>query len=220
MIDLRSDTVTRPTEAMRAAIAAAPVGDDVYGDDPTVRRLEARVAEILGFEDAVYMPTGTMTNQVAVRTHTEPGDAVFVGPDAHVWLGEAGAPAPISGVVIRPVPGERGVFRAESLRAANPEMDEYIPRSLSPPPRLVCLENTHNGAGGSIWPLDSQREVLAAARDLGLATHLDGARLWHASAATGISEADYAAGFDTVSVCFSKGLGRPSARRWRAPRGS
>ncbi|MFV1987708.1 MAG: low specificity L-threonine aldolase [Gemmatimonadota bacterium] len=209
MIDLRSDTVTRPTEAMRAAIAFAPVGDDVYGDDPTVVKLEQTVSGLLGMEAAVYMPTGTMTNQIAVRSHTEPGDAVFVGPLAHIWLGEAGAPSPISGVVIRPLDGRRGVFTGEALRAANPEMDDYTPKSLFAPARLVCLENTHNGAGGSIWPIETQRDVLAAARELGLATHLDGARLWHACAATGISEADYAAGFDSVSVCFSKGLGAP-----------
>ncbi len=209
MIDLRSDTVTRPTEAMRAAIAFAPVGDDVYGDDPTVAKLEQTVAGLLGLDAAVYMPTGTMTNQVAVRSHTEPGDAVFVGPDAHIWLGEAGAPSPISGVVIRPLAGERGIFTGDALRAANPEMDDYTPKSLSAPALLVCLENTHNGAGGSIWPLDVQRDVLSAARELGLATHLDGARLWHACAATGVSEAEYAVGFDTVSVCFSKGLGAP-----------
>ena len=194
---------------MRAAIAAADVGDDVYGDDPTVRRLEARVAEILGLEAAVYMPTGTMTNQIAVRAHTEPGDRVFVSPDAHVWMGEAGAPAPISGVVVQPLPGFRGVFTADALLAANPRPDGYTPRSLSAPARLVCLENTHNGAGGAVWPLEGQRDVLEVARELGLATHLDGARLWHASAATGIPEAEYAAGFDSVSVCFSKGLGAP-----------
>ncbi|MDH3732526.1 MAG: beta-eliminating lyase-related protein [Gemmatimonadota bacterium] len=209
MIDLRSDTVTRPTEAMRAAIAFAPVGDDVYGDDPTVGLLEETVAALLGMDAAVYMPSGTMTNQLAVRAHTEPGDAVFVGPDAHIWLGEAGAPSPISGVVVRPLAGDRGVFTADALREASPSFDGYTPRSLSAPARLVCLENTHNGAGGSLWPLDGQREVLGAAQDLGLAAHLDGARLWHACAATGISEADYARGFDTVSVCFSKGLGAP-----------
>ena len=209
MIDLRSDTVTRPTDGMRAAIASAPVGDDVYGDDPTVRGLEETVADLLGLEAAVFMPTGTMTNQMAIRAHTEPGDAVFVGPNAHVWMGEAGAPSPISGVVVRPIDGSRGTFDADALRAANPVRDGYTPRSLSAPPRLVCLENTHNGAGGTIWPLDRQREVLAAARDLGLATHLDGARLWHASVATGIPESEYAAGFDTVSVCFSKALGAP-----------
>lgn len=194
---------------MREAIAAAEVGDDVYGDDPTVRALEARTAEILGHEAAVYMPTGTMTNQVAVRAHTEPGDRVFVAPDAHLWMGEAGAPAPISGVVIQPLPGERGIFDADALRAANPTPDGYTPRSLSAPARLVCLENTHNGAGGTVWPLEGQREALAVARELGLATHLDGARLWHATAASRIPEAEYAEGCESVSVCFSKGLGAP-----------
>jgi len=209
VIDLRSDTVTRPTEAMRAAIAAAPVGDDVYGDDPTVRELEARTAAILGKEAAVYMPTGTMTNQVALRSHIEPGDAVLVGPHAHLWLGEAGAPAVLSGAVVRELPGRRGIFDGDALRGAMPPESPRTPRSLSAPPRLVCVENTHNVAGGSIWPLGSTRDVCETARQLGLATHLDGARLWHATAATGISEADYAAGFDTVSVCFSKGLGAP-----------
>ncbi len=209
MIDLRSDTVTRPTVAMRAAIASAHVGDDVYGDDPTVRELEARTAAILGKEAAVYMPTGTMTNQVAIRVHVEPGDAVLVGPHAHVWLGEAGAPAVLSGAVVRELPGRRGVFDGDAVRGAMPPDSPRTPRALSAPPRLVCVENTHNVAGGSIWPLGSTRDVCETARELGLATHLDGARLWHATAATGISEADYAAGFDTVSVCFSKGLGAP-----------
>lgn len=219
MIDLRSDTVSRPTEAMRAAIAFAPVGDDVYHDDPTVLRLEETVAGLLGLEDAVYMPTGTMTNQIAVRAHTEPGDAVFVGPDAHIWLGEAGAPAPISGVVIRPLLGERGVFSGDALRDANPQMDDYASKTLSAPARLVCLENTHNAAGGAVWPLETQRGVLEAAAESGLAAHLDGARLWHATAATGISEAEYAAGFDSVSVCFSKGLGAPVGSALAGPAG-
>lgn len=209
MIDLRSDTVTRPTEAMRAAIAAAPVGDDVYGDDPSVRELEARTAALLGKEAAVYMPTGTLTNQVALRVHIEPGDGVLAGPHAHLWLGEAGAPAVLSGAVVRELPGRRGVFDGDAVRAALPPDSPHTPRALSAPPRLVCVENTHNVAGGSIWPLGSTRDVCETARELGLATHLDGARLWHATAATGISEADYAAGFDTVSVCFSKGLGAP-----------
>lgn len=209
MIDLRSDTVTRPTDAMRAAIAAAPVGDDVYGDDPTVRELEARTAALLGKEAAVYMPTGTMTNQVALRVHTESGDAVLAGPHTHLWLGEAGAPAVLSGAVVRELPGRRGIFDGDALRGAMPPESPHTPKSLSAPPRLVCVENTHNMAGGSIWPLGSTRDVCETARELGLATHLDGARLWHATAATGISEADYAAGFDTVSVCFSKGLGAP-----------
>ena len=209
MIDLRSDTVTRPTDAMRAAMAAAPVGDDCYGDDPTVLELERRTAELLGKEAAVYVPTGTMSNQIALRAHTEPGDTVLIGPGAHVWFGEAGAPSPISGVVVRPLEGDRGMFGAATLRAAlNVDMGPVRARMQSPV-RLVCAENTHNGAGGAVWPLDLLREMLAAAREAGLATHLDGARLWNATAATGIAEAEFAEGFDTVNVCFSKALGAP-----------
>ncbi|WP_420617220.1 threonine aldolase family protein [Candidatus Palauibacter sp.] len=209
MIDLRSDTVTRPTEAMRAAMAAAPVGDDCYGDDPTVLELERRTAEILGKKAAMYVPTGTMSNQLALRAHTEPGDTVLIGPGAHIWFGEAGAPSPISGVVVRPLEGERGMFGPATLRAAlNLDMGPVRARMQSPV-RLVCAENTHNGAGGAVWPLDLLREMLAAAREAGLATHLDGARLWNATAATGIPEAEFAAGFDTVNVCFSKALGAP-----------
>lgn len=209
VIDLRSDTVTRPTEAMRAAMAAAPVGDDCYGDDPTVLELERRTAELLGKEAAMYVPTGTMSNQLALRAHTEPGDTVLIGPGAHVWFGEAGAPSPISGVVVRPLDGARGMFDAATLRAAlHIDMGPVRARMLSPV-RLVCAENTHNGAGGAVWPLDLQRDMLAAARDAGLATHLDGARLWNATAATGTPEATFAEGFDSVNVCFSKALGAP-----------
>jgi len=151
-IDLRSDTVTRPTEAMRAAMAAAPVGDDCYGDDPTVLELERRTAEILGKEAAMYVPTGTMSNQPALRAHTEPGDAVLIGPGAHIWFGEGGAPSPISGVVIRPLEGDRGMFGAATLRAAlNLDMGTVRARMQSPV-RLVCAENTHNGAGGHTAP--------------------------------------------------------------------
>ncbi|MCG8467785.1 MAG: aminotransferase class I/II-fold pyridoxal phosphate-dependent enzyme [Gemmatimonadetes bacterium] len=209
MIDLRSDTVTQPTEAMRDAIIAAPVGDDVYGDDPSVNELERRTAEVLGKEAAVYMPTGTMTNQLAVRSHTEPGDTVLVGPGAHLWFGEAGAPSPVSGVVVQPLAGTRGVYDAATLRDALPLGEPYRPARWSGPVRLLCAENTVNAAGGTIWPLETQREILDVAREAGIPTHLDGARLWHASAATGIAEAEYAAGFDTVSVCFSKALGAP-----------
>ncbi|MDX1578387.1 MAG: threonine aldolase family protein, partial [Gemmatimonadota bacterium] len=205
MIDLRSDTVTRPTAAMRSAIAKAAVGDDVYGDDPTVNDLERRTAEILGLEAAVYMPTGTMTNQLAIRAQTEPGDGVLVGPGAHVWYGERGAPAAISGVMVEPLPGERGVFTADALRAALPVKGAYAPA----PPRLVCVENTNNAAGGAVWPLETQRQVIEAAHAARLRVHLDGARLWNAAAATGIEPAELAAGFDSVSVCFSKGLGAP-----------
>jgi len=204
MIDLRSDTVTRPTSAMRQAMAAAEVGDDVLGDDPTVVALERRTAELLGKEAACYMPSGTMTNQVALRVHTEPGDEVLMEAFAHVYLFEAGGPAALSGVMCRLIPGQRGLFTAADVRAA------LRPRNVHyPPTKLVCVENTHNVGGGSIWPLETVAEVEAAAREAGLRMHLDGARLWNAAAATGIPERAYASHFDSVSVCFSKGLGAP-----------
>ena len=208
MIDLRSDTVTRPTAAMRAAMAAAPVGDDVYGDDPTVRELERRTAALLGHEAAVYMPSGTMTNQVALRAHTESGDQILCHACAHIAILERGAPAALSGLSVRPLPSRNGVFTADDLRAACPPSHHFLPQ-VQPPSRLVCVENTHNVGGGTIWPVATLKGVLAAARDLGLCTHLDGARIWNAAAATGIDVATYASGFDSVSVCFSKGLGAP-----------
>jgi len=209
MIDLRSDTCSRPTEAMRAEIARAEVGDDVYSDDPTVKALERRTAELLGKEDAVYMPTGTMTNQVAIRAHTEPSDAVLFDQAAHVYLLEGGAPASMSGVLPRLLPGVRGIFTPEDVHAAVGSSHPFFPSSVMSPAKLLCVENTHNIGGGAVWPLASIKGVAGAAKKYGLSVHLDGARLWHASAATGISEADYARPFDTVSVCFSKALGAP-----------
>jgi threonine aldolase len=204
MIDLRSDTITKPTPPMRQAMAAAEVGDDVLGDDPTVIALEKRTAEILGHEAAVYMPSGTMTNQVAVRTHTEPGDEILVDANAHIYFYEAGAPAALSGVMIRFVPGVRGIFTAKDVRDVLRPKDIHFPHT-----KLVCIETTHNRGGGSIWPLDTIAEVAAVAREANLKLHLDGARLWNASVATGIPEKQYAQYFDSVSVCFSKGLGAP-----------
>lgn len=213
MIDLRSDTVTRPTPGMREAMARAEVGDDVLGDDPTVQALERRTAELLDMEAAVYMPSGTMTNQVAVRTHTEPGDEIVLEAEAHVYFYEAGAPAALSGVMCRLIHGRRGMFTAADLKAA------LRPKNLHfPPARLVCIENTHNRGGGSIWPLEQIAEVSAAARDAGLKVHLDGARLWNASVATGIPKREYAKHFDSVSVCFSKGLGAPVGSALVGPR--
>ena len=209
MIDLRSDTCSRPTEAMRQAMAAAPVGDDVYGDDPTVRLLEERTAALLGKEDAVYMVTGTMTNQVAIRAHTEPGDAVLFDQNAHVYLLEGGAPASLSGVLPRLLPGVRGIFSPEDVVAALGMPHPFFPATVPAPVRLLCVENTHNLGGGSIWPLEQMDAVAETACKRGISVHLDGARLWHASAKTGIPEARYAAAFDTVSVCFSKALGAP-----------
>ena len=204
MIDLRSDTITQPTPEMRRAMAEAEVGDDVLGDDPTVKELEARTAEVLGKEAAVFMPSGTMANQVAIRSHTEPGDEILIAADAHVFWYEAGGPGGLSGVMCRPLPTKRGMFTAEAVRAAlRPKNYHYAPT------RLVCVENTSNRGGGSVWPIGLTAEVAAAARQAHLATHLDGARLWNASVASGTPERDYAAHFDSVSVCFSKGLGAP-----------
>ena len=209
MIDLRSDTVTRPTDAMRAAMATAEVGDDVYGEDPTVRELEARTAELLGKADAVFVPTGTMSNQIAVRIRTEPGDLVLIEGSSHIVANEAGGAAAISGVTIKPLPGIRGVFGPDDVDAAVGTPHPFKPTTLSPPARLLCVENTHNAGGGTVWPLEQIQAVCEAGRRHGLALHLDGARLWHATAASGVPERDYAEPFDTVNVCFSKGLGAP-----------
>ncbi|NLU21935.1 MAG: aminotransferase class I/II-fold pyridoxal phosphate-dependent enzyme [Phycisphaerae bacterium] len=204
MIDLRSDTVTRPTAAMREAMMAAEVGDDVFGEDPTVVALERRTAEILGKEAAVFMPSGTMTNQVAVRVHTEPGDEILLEAEAHIYYYEVGGPAALSGVMCRLLPGVRGIFGAAEVKAALRTWNVHYPKT-----KLVCIENTHNRGGGSVWPVERVAEVAEAARAAGLRMHLDGARLWNASVASGVPEREYARYFDSVSVCFSKGLGAP-----------
>lgn len=209
MIDLRSDTCSRPTPAMRTAMANAEVGDDVYGDDPTVRALERATAALLGKEAAVYMPTGTMTNQVAIRAHTEAGDAVLFDQSAHVYILEGGAPAAFAGVLPRLLPGVRGIFQPHDLDQAIGQAHHFFPATIQSPVRLLCVENTHNIGGGAVWPMATLTAVAARGRAHGLLLHLDGARLWHATAATGISEAEYAAPFDSVSVCFSKALGAP-----------
>jgi threonine aldolase len=204
IIDLRSDTITQPTPAMREAMAIAEVGDDVFGDDPTVNALEAYVAELLGKEAAVYMPSGTMTNQIALRIHTEPGDEVVLESEAHIYYYEGGAPAALSGVMCRLIQGDKGIFTAAALKRSLRPADVHFPKT-----RLVCLENTHNRSGGRIFPLSEIEAIAQVCQEHGLKLHLDGARFWNACVATGISEAKYAAPFDTVSVCFSKGLGAP-----------
>ena len=213
MIDLRSDTVTKPTPAMREAMARAEVGDDVLGDDPTVKALESRTAELLGKEAALFVPSGTMANQLAIRGHTEAGDEILVESNAHLYYYEGGAPAALSGVMCRCISGQRGIFTGADVEAALRPADQHFPRT-----RLVCLENTHNRGGGKIWSIGQIREVAAAARKHGLQLHLDGARLWNASVAAGIPERDYAAYFDTVSVCFSKGLGAPVGSALAGPK--
>lgn len=204
MIDLRSDTVTRPTRGMRRAMAEAEVGDDVFGEDPTVNRLEEYVAELLGKEAAIYAPSGTMTNQIGVYVNTGRGDEVLMHEQAHIFNYEAGAPALISGVQIRPLPGERGTIDPETLRAAIRPENVHFPR-----PRLLCLENTHNVAGGKVFPLRDFAAVAGAAREQGLRVHLDGARLFNAAVATGIPAREWCEYADTISVCSSKGLGAP-----------
>jgi threonine aldolase len=209
MIDLRSDTITKPSEGMRQAIAHADVGDDVYHDDPTVNALESMVADLAGKPAAMYVPTGTMSNQIAVRMHTQPGDSIVLEASAHIGSHEMGGAAHHSGVTLQRIPGTHGVFTSDDVRATVPVPHPSLPAYLYEPYTLLCVENTHNEAGGTIWGLEEAEAVTATARDLGMATHLDGARLWNASAATGISIDRYAAPFDTVSVCFSKGLGAP-----------
>ena len=204
-IDMRSDTVTRPTAAMRRAMAEAEVGDDVFGDDPTVNALQERVAALLGKEAALYVPSGTMGNQLALLAQARPGDQVVLEDGAHIYRYEAGAPAVLGGVQLTCVPAPGGLLDWPRVEAAlNPADNVHCA-----PPRLVCLENTHNRAGGRILPRENVRAIAAGARERGLRVHLDGARLWHAHVATGVPLADLAAPVDTVSVCFSKALGAP-----------
>jgi threonine aldolase len=209
MIDLRSDTVTKPTDEMRRAMAHAEVGDDVYGGDPTVQKLEARVCEVLGKEAAVFVPSGSMSNQVAMRTHTEPGSLVLMDAGSHMVLNEGGGAAAFSGLTVRPVQSHRGIFDGAAVEAVLEVPHAFNPTHLMPPPSMLCIENTHNVGGGVVWPMETLLDAVAVGRKHGLAVHMDGARLWHASAASGVTEAEYAAPFDTVSVCFSKGLGAP-----------
>lgn len=204
MIDLRSDTVTRPTPEMRKAIAEAEVGDDVFGDDPTVNELERATAELLGKEAALFVPSGTMANQLAIRVHTRHGDEVLLERGAHIFNAEAGAAAALAGVTCRTIDGRRGIFSADDLLGVLTSPDVH-----HAPQRLVCVENTHNVGGGSVWPLGILAELAATAHDRGLTVHMDGARLWNATAATGTPERGYAAHCDTISVCYSKGLGAP-----------
>jgi threonine aldolase len=181
LVDLRSDTVTQPTEGMRRAMVDAPLGDDVFGEDPTVNRLEEYVAARLGKEAALYCPSGTMTNQIGVYVATRRGDEVILHEGAHLFNYEAGAPALLSGVQVRPISGEGGVVSTETLRAAIRPENVHFPR-----PKLLCLENTHNLAGGRIFPFEEFAAVVNEARSLGLKVHLDGARLFNAEVATGI----------------------------------
>ena len=213
LIDLRSDTVTRPTPAMRAAMAAAEVGDDVFHEDPSVNRLEERVASLLGKEAALFVPSGSMSNQICVRVHTRPGDEMLCDVNCHIHVYEAGGPAALSGVTTHTLPGDYGVLDVGQLEGNVRPVNEHMVRT-----RLVTLENTHNRGGGRIYPLEKIRAIRAWTRRHDLALHLDGARLWNAVVATGVPPAAWAAEFDSVSVCFSKGLGAPVGSALAGPR--
>jgi threonine aldolase len=202
-IDLRSDTVTRPTPGMREAMARAEVGDDVYGEDPTVNRLQAAAAERLGKAAAIFVPSGTMANQAAIMALTRHGDVVLAGEGAHALLYESGGAAALSGVQIKTI-GRGGLFDAPDVHGSVHPHDHHFA-----PTTIVALENTHNTSGGRVFPLDQVKRVASAARECEMRLHLDGARLFNAVVSTGISAATWADPFDTVSFCLSKGLGAP-----------
>ncbi len=197
-VDMRSDTVTKPSPEMRRAIAEAEVGDDVFGDDPTVNRLQEMVATTLGKEAALLVPSGTMANQTAIRAQTVPGDEIIVHKESHIYHYEGGAPAAISGCSLRLLDGEKGMPDAESVRAAVRPVDSHFARSS-----LIVLENTHNRGGGACWSVDAVAAIHRVAKDANLNMHLDGARLMNACVSTGQSPSDAAKHFDTVSICFS-----------------
>lgn len=203
-IDLRSDTVTKPSKAMREAMANAEVGDDVYGEDPTVNELQELVANLLGKEKALFVASGCASNQLALKAHTEPGDEVIFERDAHMFNYETAAPALISSVQAQTVAGVRGVFTVEQLIPLIRPTVYYMPRT-----RLVGVENTHNRAGGTIFPLEEIKRISKFCKERNIIFHLDGARLWNAYVATEIHPKEWAQYFDSVSVCFSKGLGAP-----------
>ncbi len=203
-IDLRSDTVTRPTPAMRRAMAEAEVGDDVYGEDPTVRALEERTAALFGKEAALFVPSGTMANQIAIGVHCGPGDELLCGETAHIFVWEGGGIARLSGATARTFPGDLGMISLGDIRGKVRPDDGHYART-----RLVCLENTHNRAGGRVHPIDDVAAISSWARSNGLAMHCDGARIMNAVVASGIPADRWATSFDTVSICYSKGLGAP-----------
>ena len=204
-INLFSDTQTRPTESMRAAMATAEVGDEQRKADPTVNALQERMADLLGKDRAIFLPTGTMCNLVAVGAHTRPGDSIVLEHSGHVLRSETSGVAAVNGCVVETIRGDRGTFTPEQLAAVLTPGNQYVP-----PTRLVCLEQTHNFAGGTVWPLDAYTAVADAAHEAGVAVHTDGARLMNAVVASGVPAADWAAPVDTIWVDFTKGLGAPT----------
>lgn len=222
-VDLRSDTVTKPTREMRSVMLDAEVGDDVFAEDPTIRALEERVADILGKEAAIYVPSGTMANQLALAVIAETGSEIYCSEKAHIFNYEAAAAAVIVRAQLWPLPGDRGIFSPEAVASRFRPADHHFP-----PSRIIEIENTSNGGGGSIWPMELVKGHRAFADEHGMLIHLDGARLWNAAVGSGIEEKMWASYADTVAVCFSKGLGAPvgsavagtkefveEAHRWR-----
>jgi threonine aldolase len=203
-IDLRSDTITRPTEAMRRAMAAAEVGDDTFKEDPTVLRLQARVAELTGKPAALFVPSGHMGNQLSLRAHSQPGDSVVCHSGSHIVAYETGAMCALAGLQPFTIDTPDGTFTTEQVRERLQPLNIHNPKN-----RIVALENTHNRCGGTIWPLQQVQDLGRFAHELGLVVHMDGARLWNACVATGTQPADWLAEADSVSLCFSKGLGAP-----------
>ncbi len=224
MIDLRSDTVTRPSLAMRQAIFDAPVGDDVYSDDPTANSLESRVAALFGKEAGLFTPSGSLSNQLAIRSLVKPGEELITETDSHIVRAELGAGAVFSGITTRTWPAHKGKLRAaDALEIARPDSGPYLVSTTA-----IAVENTHNFGGGTVQPIEEIKKLREQSQKLGIAMHLDGARIWNAHIASGVALRDYGQYFDTVSVCFSKGLGAPvgsmmlasservaEARRWR-----
>jgi len=223
IIDIRSDTVTKPSPAMLEAIMNAKLGDDVFGEDESVNELEKKCADLSGKESAIFVPTGVMGNQLAIKCHTDPGDEVIVESESHILNYETAAPSVISNVQLLPVPGKNGVITAEDIEKYIRTNEYYFPVT-----KLICLENTHNRSGGVIQPIDVIKGISDLAKRYGIRTHLDGARIFNAVVETGISLKEYADNFDSISFCFSKGLGCPvgsilcgsnelidKARKWR-----
>ncbi|UCE19502.1 MAG: low-specificity L-threonine aldolase [Gemmatimonadota bacterium] len=204
VIDLRSDTVTKPSPEMRRAMAEAVVGDDVFGEDPTVNRLQERVAALLGKEAALFVPSGSMANLVAISAHTERGDEVIIEKNGHTFNYESGSVCAAAGIQLHPQQGERGVLDAAQIEAAIRPPDHHFP-----PTRLIVLENTHNRGGGTVYPIEKIGEIRELALSRGIQMHLDGARLWNACVASGRRPSEYARYFDSLMMCFSKGLGAP-----------
>jgi len=203
-IDLRSDTVTRPSRQMLESMMSSEVGDDVYGEDPTVNKLQVRIAAMFGKEAALFVPSGVMGNEVCIKVHTRPGDEIIVDEDSHISVYETAAPSVMSGVQMKNVPGRGGLITAAQIKQAIRPKIYYMPRTS-----LVCLENTHGRSGGTIFPLDEMKSIYELSREERIKVHLDGARVWNASVAAGIPVREYARYVDSLSACFSKGLGAP-----------